>query len=523
MSAIGSLWTNAAPWRWLSSAALMTTLVALYLQVTPTYRPASQTPRASYDAGAQRSASAAASPAGSTALANSPRVSTQSPGIAPPPPAPAPSDVSTASRSPASPPGTRALGGAVTFVKGHTEGEVTGGGLIAGYCCAGASSTVYASRPVTAGKHYYEIELRTRKGERSPDTWTNAGIAKQVVRPPPSAARGVGDAAYDVISRGRRQRFSDGDVFMFALDMDRGYFYYGVNGAWSNAVPGRDPGAPLAREPYVPFVTVSASSSHPDKDTDRWVANFGQNPFRYTPPTDYGAYGSGSSATGAAGNVITPVAPDSSVPSQQAGLMGQSFTDVMTLGGMKIPLPEGTWTVVAFQRGGPNRPGLEIAVLANIAGRKLGGLVAVSAYADPRQSGAGFPASGFCNRTDYVARETRANEPSGLQECWWVNHAMAAWNQDVMRAARSDLAMRGVTDLPDTMMNVGVWVADLNKHVNMLVYFDPRAEGIQTARTSWEASDWHRARIANHPDKAQYVNKLESFGRSWAQIVRANL
>lgn len=519
MSAVGTLWTNAAPWRWLSSAALIATLLVVYLEVTPTYRPASQAQTASYDAAAQRSAAAAATRAAAPATGNAPASAGPSAPPSPPAAAPLASPSDAGARAAESPPGTPAHGGTVTFVKTRHGGEVSGGGLIASYCCAGASSTVVASQSVSTGRHYYEMELRTRKGAARPDTWTSAGIMQAAAGPSePDADSGVA-GAIRVLYRGHPQGVKDGDVFMFAIDMERGYFYYGVNGAWSNAVPGRDAGRPIARVPYIPFVSISASSSHPDRDSDRWVANFGQNPFRYVPPGGFAAYGGGAAPP----SVIKPVAPDTAAQPARTGIVGRAYTDTVPLAGMKVPLPDGTWTVVAFQRGGSSRPDLEMAVLANLANKKLGGLVAVSAWSDSRRSGAGAPAASFCSRTDYVAHETRVNDPSGAQECWWVNHATNAWGQNIMRAARADLELRGVTDLPDTLVNVGVWVANPGKLINMLVYFDPRAEGIQTPPGSWEASEWHRTRIASYPDKAQYVKKLESFGRSWVQIVRANL
>src|SRR5688500_18337439 len=57
MSAAGDLWSNAAPWRWLVSGALIATVLVVYLEVTPTYHPATKAQTASYDSAAQRAAS----------------------------------------------------------------------------------------------------------------------------------------------------------------------------------------------------------------------------------------------------------------------------------------------------------------------------------------------------------------------------------------------------------------------------------------------------------------------------------
>src|SRR5690606_10692294 len=92
-----------------------------------------------------------------------------------------------------------APGGSVTFRSVRREGLVTGGGLVASYCCSGASSTVYASRGVASGKHYYEMQLQTRTGERNPDTWTNAGVSREGAKLLPGLRRSAAGANYQVI------------------------------------------------------------------------------------------------------------------------------------------------------------------------------------------------------------------------------------------------------------------------------------------------------------------------------------
>ena len=77
--------------------------------------------------------------------------------------------------------------------------------------------------------------------------------------------------------------FSNGDVGMIALDMDTGKWYCGKNGTWFNSgnpVNGTNP-AHTGLTGVMKFAIGSNSSS------GNHSINFGQRPFKYTPPTGY--------------------------------------------------------------------------------------------------------------------------------------------------------------------------------------------------------------------------------------------
>jgi hypothetical protein len=230
-------------------------------------------------------------------------------------------------------------------------------------------------------------------------------------------------------------------------------------------------------------------------------------------------------ATPGKNQTIVPVAPDPSMQSAAPNsLMGKPFADSIPFAGFNIPLPKGIWTVVAFQRGGVQTPANEVVILARIDGKQLGGLIAINAYQDPQKRGAGFPQTNFCSRPDYVYREAVSNEAFGHQECWWINHASKMWteNTGVMKAAHAELALRAVNP-PDTMVNVGFRFAEANKFMTLFVYFNPEEEGINTPSSTWGASEWHRDRIYQYPEKTAYVKKLTAWGKTWVQGVHAAL
>lgn len=175
--------------------------------------------------------------------------------------------------------------------------SVTGGGLVANYCCAGAFSTTWASKGVTHGKHYWELILSVRPGEQHADAWTASGVAavQEGKGDSYSVARAVtGSANTLAVSAGRDKSIVNGDTLMFALDADQRIVYWGVNGQWRNGEPGSHGGTNLVltqNAVFKPFASLSASSNKNTPEGDRWIANFGGKPFRYPIPPEYDSYG----------------------------------------------------------------------------------------------------------------------------------------------------------------------------------------------------------------------------------------
>jgi hypothetical protein len=75
---------------------------------------------------------------------------------------------------------------------------------------------------------------------------------------------------------------SDGDVMILALDMDNGKFYAGKNGTWFNS------GNPAtSTNPGKTGLTTALSPSISVYNNEDYIANFGQRPFAYTPPSGF--------------------------------------------------------------------------------------------------------------------------------------------------------------------------------------------------------------------------------------------
>lgn len=400
---------------------------------------------------------------------------------------------------------------------------ISGGGLTAS-AGSGGTHTALASRGVAEGRHYLELTLSIPPGEGGPSTWGGVGVVAmsglehgRVLLP-----RMKGGLA---VSVGRNRKLRDGDVVMLAIDLNQELAFWGLNGEWMNGVPGAQGGESLqgnAGEQWSPFVNVTASERNrtPPEGGERWIANFGASPFKYALPGGFDSYGSlaassqraAPSSTSSAGPAPPPPAP----PAPDA-LMGKRFKDLIKVQAQVVPLPSGSWTVLAHFRnpgGGPRRG--DAVVLGNIEGNKLLGAIAINAW--QRSAGADTAAFEACNRQDYVFRKLEAYDAQGEQRCWWINHAVALWqNEPVFQAAKLELERLGVS-APPVMLNVAIRRADATGFATTFYYFNPAEDGIASAAGTWANSEWHRSRIDADPARRAYVQKLQRWGESWAPI-----
>jgi len=407
-----------------------------------------------------------------------------------------------------------------TVVWRNDGAAISGAGLIAAYCCAGAFSTIKASKEVSSGRHYWELTLSVRTGEQHPDSWTIAGVTTDDT-PPPTGGRiarplGIGRGSetntVSVMERGSQRNYVNGDVFMFALDANKGIVYYGVNGRWQNGAPGEQGGATFAssRGRYTPFVNVSSPRNSPEGD--RWIANFGGSNFKYPIPAGYGAYGTGVSVS------LQPAPGGTGEVAGSAPVVNRLFEDEITVGGQPVPLPKGSWQVLASFSGAAGGPGDSV-VLGKILYGRVKGIVAINGYAAAAPAG-GSPPFAACDRTDYVFVSRKLNEGQGRQQCWWINHASQIDQQPLFRAANAVMAQKGAA-LPPLLINVGFRRANPNGFVTVFYYFNPEDDGISSQPVPWNASEWHKDRIAADQRRVRYIDGLRIWGEEWAPIFYA--
>jgi hypothetical protein len=77
---------------------------------------------------------------------------------------------------------------------------------------------------------------------------------------------------------------SVGDTYMFALDLDAGMIWYGINGVWQAS--GSPSTRTLPSQTFTPNQNMTPAFAS-GTSTNAYTANFGQRPFAYTPPTGF--------------------------------------------------------------------------------------------------------------------------------------------------------------------------------------------------------------------------------------------
>lgn len=412
----------------------------------------------------------------------------------------------------------------------NRSGGISGGGLIAAYCCAGAMSTATANRAVQAGRHYWELTLSVRPGEQSPDTWTNAGVTTDTTLSSSPGSRALqltgrnGTTSFLAINWGQKRQFRNGDVFMFALDADQGLLYHGVNGQWHNGRPGESGGEPIGSPgvALTPFVNISASSAKAGPEGDRWIANFGASQFKFPVPSTFVAYGTGLPAQPSSGATISRAGElrgGSSVHDNSGSPLNRLFEDEVTVGGQRVPLPLGVWVGLAYFRGQAGSTQGDSVVLGRIVKDRVAGVVAINAHSSANSAN-GYPAFSGCDRTDYVHASRQVNEALGPQRCWWINHASQVWDQPIFRAAKGVLEQRSLST-PAVLVNVAFRRASTRGFTTAFYYFNPEEAGISSEPSAWNMSAWHKDRISEDARRIAYVKDLRGWGENWAPVFYA--
>ena len=165
-------------------------------------------------------------------------------------------------------------GSVVTLSNGNlTEVSTPGAGLVRG--TVGLSS----------GKQYFEVTI----GSATYIEFVDVGIATSIA----GLNQYVGYDAYgwgytdgeflnNNASAGSPAYFNNGDVLMFAVDLDAGKLWFGVNGVWYSGDPATGTN---------PVYTASFGTVFPAAGGGTTTANFGATSFAYTIPSGFSAWG----------------------------------------------------------------------------------------------------------------------------------------------------------------------------------------------------------------------------------------
>ena len=196
--------------------------------------------------------------------------------------------------------------------------------------------------------------------------------------------------------------------------------------------------------------------------------------------------------------------------------VGATFRDVYNIGLSQIPLPEGEWKLIWYYKEFVNQYPFHYALLIQTREGKLSKVV--EAISPGRQHTAGYSPSRFCERTDIIYMQKRANFSGGKQDCWGINHIEMTleddWNQ-VYESQDRALRAEGI-ELPENMLIVNYYKGGHGKILEVYYGFNPELEGFPPpTNPSWSHSHWHKSRYMRDNKKIKYINRLKKWGTAW--------
>ena len=199
----------------------------------------------------------------------------------------------------------------------------------------------------------------------------------------------------------------------------------------------------------------------------------------------------------------------------------------MRFGGRVLPLPAGSWRVVASL---PTRSSVGVTVdFKALASESAGGLVALVLLTgnDKTTPGlAGYRADGNCERSDMIFTNVIHNEDFGDQDCQYIDFLVPedsdrAGGDSLVRAALGDLKERGIA-LPKALVGANFRFGDRTDLLIAKFWFNPEAEGIAPSmKSAWLDNDWNKYNLAHHEDKQRYVEHVKAWLLRWETIMRA--
>lgn len=195
---------------------------------------------------------------------------------------------------------------------------------------------------------------------------------------------------------------------------------------------------------------------------------------------------------------------------------GKVFSNFIDLAGKTLPLPDGAWEVLATDNAPSPRGQDRMLVLSRSDKGRL--LELMVTHLETATDNNGFPAYGACTLpADYAAR-LELNQPRGLQQCYWVNHSEAPWQQPVYRAAASRLKDRGFS-VPDSALVSGFHRATRDFSVTTQYYAFSDQQPPATA--DWSSNPWNPVQIKSFDSLQKFVKGRVDWASGWFMLVNA--
>lgn len=156
-----------------------------------------------------------------------------------------------------------------------------------------------ATFALTSGKWYFEVQKNSASAQVDGVSMVLPSVSKDASTPAVAGAYSIADANPSQVvtwANGGTNvivsttNWANADIIQCAYDADTGKLWYGRNGTWYPATNGGSVGDPAAgTNPTITAVSGLVPALVTYNTSSVLIANFGQRPFSYTPPTGFKA------------------------------------------------------------------------------------------------------------------------------------------------------------------------------------------------------------------------------------------
>lgn len=195
--------------------------------------------------------------------------------------------------------------------------------------------------------------------------------------------------------------------------------------------------------------------------------------------------------------------------------VGASIDSGADIGGVRLPLPDGGWTVFyADETPEGSFPVTRLGLL-RIAGKSVKQIAYVRVIRNARRGG--FKPFEQCALPHYFFSETVTNQTGGAQDCWHVRtETLAADTPSPRQAALTSYAKANGLFLPLTMIGSRFHMA--SRTVALRISYGWTPDLILKApkdKKVWRFQDWTADAVATDPRKTAVMEKMKQWGSAW--------
>jgi hypothetical protein len=283
----------------------------------------------------------------------------------------------------------------------------------------------------------------------------------------------------------------------------------------STSKPAQAPAAASGQATYTPQAAPDISKGVASVPSPAAAASTASSPASQAPAPANAAIAHLSLAT--PGNTSAPGALDNA-------LGGRTFSGAINVDGYKVPLPAGSWIILASAHYKSPQGIGQLVFLGQVRNMRLVGAARVTALHTVNPPSDAFPPklSGcYGQNPDSLYVEPDSMGPGKHQSCWlissfftpplqqWANPAMKIDKLD--RAVGGDLAGKGI-HTPQDFVKIRMTRTETWGVLEVSYLFSPETAGIKSNHANSIAdTDWTRPHIGHYPEKLAYIEKMKQW------------